>query len=320
MDILDNAIIIRNYSDPNNIYGAWNRAKALIDTVQFVEELNAINEKHSLGKDFNALNNWFIVMQSSERMWQEDCEDLNLDNLAHWLIYESKDESELRFRLNKVKGLMTGFVWIDKGFSSLHTQVLHITDRLAKIIIEWGSVDEIEARHRSWGIVQYLCKWLEDVKSLQIQMQNIIAAGEQILNPQPAPTKTEPQKNISANNHLLEDDEVKEVFEAFVDKGYMEYTGKYYKWTKSHHLLAYFCEKVSLYFLNSTKTYEGKDSTEWKSFSGLFEVVVKGKVEYPDNERLRVYKNNWYRGKDRKAVEFLPDGYRGVDDILADLH
>ena len=110
------------------------------------------------------------------------------------------------------------------------------------------------------------------------------------------------------------------MFEAFVDKDYMEYTGKYYKWTKSHHLLAYFCEKVSLYFLNSTKTYEGKDATEWKSFSGLFEVVVKGKIEHPNNDRLRIYKNNWYRGKDRKAVEFLPDGYRGVDDILADLH
>ena len=319
MDILDNAIIVRNYSDPQNMYGAWNRAKALIDTVQFVEELNAINEKHNLEKDFDALNNWFIVMQSSQRMWQEDCEDLNLDNLAQWLIYESKDESELKFRLNKVKGLMTGFVWIDNDFSSLHSQVLHITDRLANIMAEWG-VAETGARHKALGIVQYICKWLEDVHSLQIQMLNIIADGDQILKPHPTSTETKPQKNININNHLLEDDEVKEVFEAFVDKDYMEYTGKYYKWTKSHHLLAYFCEKVSLYFLNSTKTYEGKDATEWKSFSGLFEVVVKGKIEHPNNDRLRIYKNNWYRGKDRKAVEFLPDGYRGVDDILADLH
>lgn len=141
-----------------------------------------------------------------------------------------------------------------------------------------------------------------------------------ILTPQPTPTETKPQKTPSNYGSIMEDKDIKEVFGVFVEKGYMEYTGKYYKWNKSHHLLAYFCEKVSLYFLNSTKTYEGKEATEWKSFGGLFEIDVNGKTEHPDKERLRVYKNNWYRGKDRKKVEFLPNGYRGVEDILADLH
>lgn len=156
--------------------------------------------------------------------------------------------------------------------------------------------------------------------NLDIQMvAKILDEVENLLNPQPD-TTTEQEQTIKLHTSLIDDEDIKEVFNAFVEKGYMVLVGNYYHWNKSSHLLAYFCEKVSLYFLNSTKTYDGRDATEWKKFEGIFEIEIKGKLEHPNNDRLRAYKNNWYRGKDRKTTQFLPDGYNGVEDILADLH
>lgn len=318
MDILDNAIIVRNYSDPQNMYGAWNRAKALIDTVQFIEELNAINIKHNLDKDFDALNNWLIVMQSSQRMWQEDCEDLNLDNLAHWLIYESRDESELRFRLNKIKGLINGFIWSDNVFSSLHSQVLQVTDRLASIIVEWGEdVIETEARHKAWGIVQCICKWLEDVHSLQIQMQNIIADGDQILNPQPTPTETEPQNPIFDNWDIFKDAWVVSTFQALIKEKILSIDKGYFRWHWERSLLLWFCKQMSEY-CELANERNGKQQISWITFNDMFVCQVWGKWQVQSNKDLRSAWQDWMKApqSDENGNPIPPKGWNVIEGII----
>jgi len=315
MDILDNAIIVRNYSDPQNMYGAWNRAKALVDTVQFIEELNAINIKHNLDKDFDALNNWLIVMQSSQRMWQEDCEDLNLDNLAHWLIYESRDESEFRFRLNKIKGLINGFIWNDNVFSSLHSQVLQVTDRLASIIVEWGEdVIKTEARHKAWGIVQYICKWLEDVNSLQKRIQTIIADGEQILNPQPTQTEKEQTEPPRAYNKLLDDIEIKSVFDDIIAMGLMTYRDGFYWWETDNVLLSYLCSQICRYKEFSKQMRDGDYLPNWKIYKGLFMVKSKNGKWIDATDKLGEYKKQY---KKNHGGSFNPDGCKQIDEVVS---
>lgn len=332
MEVLENATIVKNLSDPTSLGNVWSMANGLIGTVEFTEYERRMAVEHpdtifDITQD-DSFDNWCRLWDSFEKQWKEDLEYLNLDDLDFWLVNESNDIAELSFKLNKVK-CRVGELWDLGKASQLHTNLLNLTDRLAEIILTLKrnaymcmyDLEEMEnfAGHRAWGMIQHVCKWVRDIIEIQKRVQKIIRGAENILNPQPD-TTTEQEQTVKLHSSLLDDEEIKEVFNAFVEKGYMVLVGNYYHWKKSSHLLAYFCEKVSLYFLNSTKTYDGKDATEWKQFEGLFEIEIKGKLEYPNNDRLRAYKNNWYRGKDRKTTPFLPNGYNGVEDILADLH
>ncbi|MCM1221976.1 MAG: hypothetical protein NC548_46640 [Lachnospiraceae bacterium] len=347
MDILDNARIIKQLTDKEDVWELW---QILCGINCELDEARHKIECIRDGKDCDDCEEWCFISTGrllsipDTSIMKQQVESLNLEALHTWLIDESTSKEDLQFRLNKIKGI-AGSMWsrndyvrvwcmlngfkptsdfevgkeweIKKGIiptKSLSKQLYEVATQLDKSQSE-DEVDKMVMR-----LNKVLLDWFKVVGFILGETYSMIEEAEQILNPQPTQTETEPQKAPRNYNSIMEDEDIKEVFDVFVERGYMEYTGKYYKWNKSHHLLAYFCEKVSLYFLNSTKTYEGKEATEWKSFGGLFEIDVNGKTEHPNNDRLRVYKNNWYRGKDRKKIEFLPDGYKGVEDILADLH
>ncbi len=329
MEILDNVIIVRNYSDPQNMYGAWNRAKALVDTVQFTEELKAIyNGRHNadLTED-DALNNWLIVMQSSQRMWKEDCEDLNLDNLTHWLIYESKDEAELSFRLNKIKGLLCGYMWNKTEFSSLHSSVLHIIPRLTEIMLNrednaFMCMYDLEAfekdcHHWSWSVVQYICKWLEDVSSLQERIQSIIADAESILNPQPTPTETEPRDPIFDNWDIFEDVWVVSTFQALIKDKILSIDKGYFRWHWDRSLLLWFCKQMSEY-CGHTKERNGKQQISWITFNDMFVCQVWGKWQVQSNKDLRSAWQDWMKApqSDDNGNPIPPKGWNVIEGII----
>lgn len=319
MKSIDNIIMFQNLQAD-----VWGYTTNLLDLLQWFDGKDATDKAITSGSLVNdAIDRfvmWGTLVNDHYKIWRDWLNEIDLESVDRELFDDCPDNTTLANRLRIVK-LRAGDMWGENEYQTLFQEVLHSFKRLKSIVFATYDVDETQAHKTAKQIHDNLIYKLIDVKRLQDYVQTIICKAENLLNPQPEPSNnTEQKKPVKSHTSILDDEEIKEVFNAFVEKGYMVKVGNCYHWNKSSHLLAYFCEKVSLYFLNSTKTYEGKDAVEWKKFEGLFEIEIRGKVEYPDNERLRAYKNNWYRGKDRKAIEFLPDGYNDVEDILADLH
>lgn len=326
MDILDNATIVKNLSDPKSLGNVWSMARGLIGTVEFTEQVWDIARKHpntlfSLS-DEDSFNNWCMLWDSFEKQWREDLAYLNLDDLDRWLVNDSKDIVELEFRLNKVK-CRTGKLWNLEEASKLHTEILHITDRLADIILNlrrnaYMSMYDLEdtinfAHHGACRMVKKVCKWIEDVMEIQKRMQTIINGAEQILNPQPD-TTTEQEQTVR-RSPITDDKEIKEIFDEAVNRKFMSYTDKGIKWLRGNPLLAYFCVKLSTYRNLSEKTYEDKDNdaTNWSVFGGIFLTKRQGgKWELADATKLHDYKFGNMKGK----TEFHPKGYEEIDDLI----
>lgn len=320
MKSIDNIIKFQNLQAD-----IWGYTTNLLSILQWFDGEDATDKAITSGLLVNDAKDrftmWCDLVNEHYKIWTEWISTIDLDSVDRELYDDCPDNATLTNRLRIVK-LRAGDMWNKNEYDSQFHKVLYSFDRLKALILATYEIEEDDADKMAGQIKQRLTLRLINVMQMQMIVQSIISKGENLLNPQPEHSNdtTEQKKTVKSHTSILDDEEIKEVFNAFVEKGYMVKVGNYYHWNKSSHLLAYFCEKVSLYFLNSTKTYEGKDAVEWKKFEDLFEIEIRGKVEHPDNERLRAYKNNWYRGKDRKAIEFLPDGYNDVEDILADLH
>lgn len=324
MEVLENATIVKNLSDPTSLGNVWSMANGLIGTVEFTGYERRMAVKHpdtifDITQD-DRFDKWCRFWDSFEKQWKEDLEYLNLDDLDFWLVNESNDIAELSFRLNKVK-YGVGELWdLDKA-SQLHTNLLNLTDRLAEIILTLKrnaymcmyDLEEMEnfAGHRAWGMIQHVCKWVRDIIKIQERMQKIIRGAENILNPQPDTTNE--QEHTVKRSLITDNEEIKEIFDEAVKREFMSYTDKEIKWLRSNPLLAYFCVKLSIYLNLSEKMYEETDSTKWSVFGGVFLTKRRGgNWELADATKLHDYKFGYMKGK----TEFLPKGYKDIDDLI----
>ncbi len=305
MEVLENATIVKNLSDPTSLGNVWSMANGLIGTVEFTEYERRMAVKHpdtifDITQD-DSFDNWCRLWDSFEKQWKEDLEYLNLDDLDFWLVNESNDIAELSFKLNKVK-CRVGELWdLDKA-SQLHTNLLNLTDRLVEIILTLKrnaymcmyDLEEMEnlAGHRAWSMIQHVCKWVRDIIKIQERMQKIIRGAESILNPLPDTTE---QEQTVGKMSILEDAEVKAVMQAVEDIGLMEYKDGWYYWTGDNALLAYLCSQISRYKGYSKQYREGMgDLPNWIKFEGIFKARGKRKDEWVevDGNKLANYKNN----------------------------
>ena len=203
MEMLDNAMIVKKLSDPTSIGNVWSMAKGLIESVEFTEYEWGLEEKHKSNRylavaDEDSFDNWCRLWDSYVKQWKNDLECLNLEDLDRWLVDDSKDITEMNFRLNKIK-YKAGKLWNLEEASELHTDILHLTDRLAYIILNLRrnayicmyDLEDAEsfARQRAWGIIRQVCQWLRNIIEIQKRMQKIIKGAENILNPQPSKSK-----------------------------------------------------------------------------------------------------------------------------------
>ncbi len=334
MEVLENATIVKNLSDPNSLGNVWSMAKGLIGTVEFTEYERKMADEHpdtifDITQD-DSFDNWCMLWDSFEKQWKEDLEYLNLDDLDFWLVNESNDIAELSFKLSKVK-CRVGELWdLDKA-SQLHTDLLNIADRLKEIILTLRrnafmcmyDLEETEsnAHYRAHWMVNKVCKWVRDIIKIQERVQKIIKGAESILNPQPD-TSTEQEQTVK-RSPILENTELIEIINESVKRGYTEKTnGGYYRWLRENPLLAYFVQQLSEYLDLSEKLYEKEDgeieSTNWSYFGGIFETKRRGgKWELADGDKLHDYKRGAMKGKDRKK-KYQPKGFEDIDDLMLD--
>lgn len=325
MEILDNATIVRNLSDPTLLGNVWSMAEGLIGMVDFMEKIKSIENKHHKYTiaDEDSYYNYIQLLESFSKQWSESLDMLNLEDLDRWLINDSTDISQLEFRLKQTR-CRTGKMWNKDDAHQLHTDLLHITDRLADIII--GLKDnafmcmydlqavETNARNDAVYIRNFVCKWLRDVLAIQERVKKIIDSAEQILNPQPTQTEKEQTDSQRDHNKLLGDMEIKSVFDEIVAMGLMTYRDGFYWWETDNVLLSYLCSQISRY-KELSKQMRGRDYLpNWRTFEGLFKVKGKsGKWLDASHLKLAEYKKQYKKEHD----DFNPDGCKQIDEVMS---
>lgn len=287
MDILDNATIVRNLSDPTLWGNVWSMAKGLIGMVDFMEGIKRIEDKHHTYtfSDEDSYYNYLHFLESFSKQWSESLDLLNLEDLYRWLINDSTDIAQLEFRLKQIK-CRTGKMWNEDEANQLHTDLLHITDRLTDVIV--GLKDnafmcmydleavETDARHSAIYIRKFVCKWLRDVLAIQDRMKKIIQGAEQILNPQPTQTETEQQDPIFSNWDLFKNAWVVDVFQDLIKEDIISIDKGYFRWQWDRSLLLWFCKQISDY-CGLTKEKKGKQQVDWVAFDERFICKIWGK-------------------------------------------
>lgn len=325
MEVLENATIVKNLSDPTSLGNVWSMANGLIGTVEFTEYERRMAVEHpdtifDITQD-DSFDNWCRLWDSFEKQWKEDLEYLNLDDLDFWLVNESNDIAELSFKLNKVK-CRVGELWDLGKASQLHTNLLNLTDRLAEIILTLKrnaymcmyDLEEMEnfAGHRAWGMIQHVCKWVRDIIEIQKRVQKIIRGAENILNPQPDTTNE--QEQTIRHPPILEDAEVKAVMQAVEEIGLMVHKDCWYYWTGENALLSYLCSEISRYKEYSKQMREDEYLPNWIKFEGIFKAKGRKKDEWVevDSKKLADYKKQYKKYHQR----FSPDGCKDIDEII----
>lgn len=323
MEVLENATIVKNLSDPNSLGNVWSMAKGLIGTVEFTEYERKMADEHpdtifDITQD-DSFDNWCMLWDSFEKQWKEDLEYLNLDDLDFWLVNESNDIAELSFKLSKVK-CRVGELWdLDKA-SQLHTDLLNIADRLKEIILTLRrnafmcmyDLEETEsnAHYRAHWMVNKVCKWVRDIIKIQERVQKIIKGAESILNPQPDNNKDLPsifqQFEILRNNFR-----VRNAFVYAIEAGLMEVDGVYFKWLKKRQVLAYFCWSIGHVLIPDA------DNVQWSVFNGMFIAKRGGEYEIENNDTLRRCYIDYENKTPNHKKDNPPDGWKIVDDIIA---
>lgn len=324
MEILDNATIVRNLSDPNLLGNVWSMAKGLIGMVEFMEEIKRMDEEHpsQLISDEDSFYNYIHFLESFSKQWSEDLEILNLEDLDRWVVNESTDLTQLEFRLRQVK-CRAGQNWNKDEASQLHTDLLHIKTRLAEIILNLKDNAymcmydlesmEADARHNANNIVDYVCKWVRDILSIQDRLQMIIDSAEIMLNPQPSAPTPEPPIIFHEFAILRDNFRVRNAFEYAIEMGLMEIEGAYFKWLKKRQLLAYFCMRVSNVLIPDA------DTIQWIAFNRMFIAKKRGDYEIETNETLRRCLQD-YEDKTRTAIKDRPpEGWESVEDIISEV-
>ena len=321
MEILYNARIVAYLTD-KEIGSVWHCAEDLILSVERSERKLECLEQHKNCNEclsFECIGDLdFGAIEHFNGKWRKAIESLNLDDLHKWLVDDSKDKTEMEFRLNKVKGIV-GNMWNNDELKQLHNKLNGtfetggIVPRMISII---ATLNENETEESATETVN---KWWEilsvimfNIELVQSRMQSIINETESILNPHPKQTET--QKTSTELDFLLGYDGIRIAFEMAQEQGYIRLEGQYFRWLKENDLQSYFCEKLYNQFLSLTKS-----NKSWGYFSNIFiSKGTGGRDIIPDGKKLNRYKTDWKQDRLlEKKDPFCPDGCTGIDLLIA---
>lgn len=312
MESLEQIYILNNLSDD-----VWRFATGLIDVVEWFDR--ADNAEKETVKVFymqdaiNRLEMWRTLISNHTQLWEDSLNEIDLTEVNVELLDDCPDNDTLQNRLRIVKNRYCG-TWRKtrpEEREAVFNKLLHIVDRLTEILFSVYDWSEDDAHRKAVKWHGYLLqKWFRVVE-LQTYMQAVIDNAESLLLPQPD-TTTEQEQRVKQSS-ITDNEEIKEIFEEAVKRGFMSCTDKGFKWLKSNQLLAYFCVKLSTYQNLSEKMYEDNDATNWSYFSGVFLTKRQGgKWVLADAVKLHDYKFGNMRGQ----TKFLPKGYERIDDLI----
>lgn len=343
MEILDNARIVRALTDKGT-WGVWGFIKSILQEVEISEKKIACLRN---GNECNQCDKWWGCVgglssieidsfeQGFDNRWRKSIQDLVLEDLHHWLIDESGSKDELKFRLDKVKGII-GTMWSDEEISQLHvetsgiksngemllrsdgTMLGGIMPRMIEVITELNDNETEESAtmkvEKVWNIVKSRLFQIECIIS---HMRTMLKEAEQILNPQPTPTETEPQDPIFDNWDIFEDAWVVSTFQALIKEKILSIDKGYFRWHWERSLLLWFCKQMSKY-CGLANERNGKQQISWITFNDMFVCQVWGKWQVQSNKDLRSAWQDWMKApqSDENGNPIPPKGWNVIEGII----
>lgn len=287
----------------------------MVDMFEFIQWIannyNQGGNAFDLGKELeNELLNDFTVSTDILKRKLQRFKDIVKDSL--WpFVWDETDFKD--FTQSLTDGTLQGQI---KKHLLKATLISDFWDRMTwskdyPYIINGKQLDETRAEQIAKDWRWRLEFFFRQGYDCQLELLNKIEDADKQLNPQPEPSTK--QEQTAKRFPITDNEEIKEIFDEAVKRGFMSYTDKGIKWLRGNPLLAYFCVKLSTYLNISEKIYEDNDATNWSYFSGKFLTKRQGgKWELADAVKLHDYKFGNMKGK----TEFLPKGYEDIDDLI----
>lgn len=343
MEILDNARIVRELTDKGE-WGVWGYVEGLIKRIEISEK--RCNCELTLNKDCELCEDdcgWHAeglktinidqIETVFDRYWRKGIERLDLDALSKWIIDDSKDKSELSFRLDKIKGIV-GDMWSNDDIAQINMLLtglkangepvlrpngtLHgsIPSRLITVLtlLEREPIENIEEKARKLNMI--LSSRVHDIQLLISIIHDIFNEAELILKSQ---VDCSSKHNIPMwESSILNDNEVISVFAEVEKRGLMRKEGDRYYWLEKNELLSYLCYKISLYKEYSNHMREGEYLPDWEKFTEIFIARGRRKNEWVEVDAIKFaeYKKAHVR---KSGGNFTPDNHKIIDEIISSL-
>lgn len=319
MKSIDNIIMFQNLQAD-----VWGYATHLLNILQWFDGEEATDKAITQGLLVDDAKDSFIMWCDLANVhyntWTEWMEAIDLDSVDSELFDDCPNDNTLSNRLRIVK-LRAGAMWNKEEYDNVCNKLIHSFFRLKALVLATYEIEEDDAHKLTKQIHDRLTNRFINVHMMQGVVQSIIDKGEQILNPQPTPTETEPQRAVKPIKNLLDDEDIRAVFEIAIARQWITKEGDYYRWNSTTHSLAYLVQQVSNHFSLSQKYFDNGEGVNWSAFNGLFIVDTKQKKDLiPTGDDIRGFKNNWYRSARRSRTDpFLPDGCKEIDDWLMEV-
>ena len=211
MEILDNARIVRELTFKGEWSSIWGYVEGLIKRIEISEK--RCNCQLLLNKDCEHCEDdcgWYAgglktididqIETEFDRFWRKGIETVDLDALSKWLIDDSKDKSELSFRLDKIKGIV-GDMWSNDDIAQINmlltgskdngepalrpngTPLGSILTRSITVITRLGREPVESIKEKVGKLNMILSSRVHDIQFIISIMNDIINEAERILNP-----------------------------------------------------------------------------------------------------------------------------------------
>lgn len=233
------------------------------------------------------------------------------------LLIESSSNGETAFQklcsINeyqcRLNGVPTFLSWGNEEINSVVNRILSespIHKRYVDILNQKGTGDiHINLTDEDIdGITD-----VEGIRDLYLERRNELLTA--YIQPD---TSTEQEQTVK-RSPIMNDKDIVSVFNAIAQLGFMEYRDGFYYWMADNILLAYLCNRISLYKDYSKQYRKGiGDLPNWTVFEGLFKAKGRKKDEWVEvnSQKLSDYQKAYMKTHD----SFSPDGCNPIDDII----
>lgn len=287
--------------------------KTYIDTfhevkglVELITELPIMQEEGLLQYGNNrVLQSWRLTTKDIESLYHKLTHSTLVEDINNGIVEDFPDEEtisrrmkHLKFSLNQADIFRIGDIDLAFGDNIPTTKIL---SEIMDYAEAYDYINTVWGIFREWNlIVDCLNKVVSEIE-------------REFLTPHPD-TSTEQEQTVK-RSPILDDKDIVAAFNSVEQIGFMEYRDGYYYWMADNVLLAYLCNRISLYKDYSKQYRKGiGDLPNWTVFEGLFKAKGRKKDEWVEvnSQKLSDYQKAYMKTHD----SFSPDGCNPIDDII----
>lgn len=228
------------------------------------------------------------------------------ERIKEGLITDSWTDEVLKNRLKTARYLLKDWITPD-GIAQFETDGL-LSNESESMQYVCGKLGAADGRRYMLKVFTLFREVNQDIRMVAETLKEV----ENLITPQPDTTE---QEQTVKRSSILDDKDVKSVFDAIEGMGLMEKRDSCYYWLTDNVLLAYLCNRISLRKGYSKQYREGKgELPNWTIFVGIFKAKGRRKDVWIEVNSLKLAE--YQKAYLKTHNNFAPDGCRVIDDII----